>query len=129
MPPKDKKNKTPLDFAISNCKDDVVKYLKNAGAKEKEANIPSSNDIMATDYYSILGVKKGTQLTEKLKREMRQIYQKLALEYHPDKNKSEDTTEKFKRIKTAFDVLSHPQKKQIYDTSGEGGLKRTNFNY
>ena len=128
MPPKDKKNRTPLDYAISNCKDDVVKYLKNVGAKEKGANIPSSNDIMAADYYSILGVKKGTQLTEKLKREMRQTYQKLALEYHPDRNKSESAMEKFKKIKTAYEVLSNPQKKRVYDESGEAGLKRKNFN-
>ena len=85
-------------------------------------------DIMSADYYSILGVKKGTWFTERLKREMRRTYRKLALEYHPDKNESEDAMEKFKRIKTAFEVLSHPQKKRIYDLSGEEGLKRKNFN-
>ena len=125
---KDKKNKTPLDYAISNCKDDIVKYLKNAGAEEKvekEANISSSNDFMAADYYSILGVQKGTWLiTENLKREMKRTYNKLALKYHPDKNKSEDATEKFKRIKNAFEVLSDPRKKRVYDHFGEEGLKK-----
>ena len=82
---------------------------------------------MAEDYYSILGVKKDTPLNEELKHEMRKAYQKLALEYHPDKNKSEDAMEKFKRIKTAFEVLSDLQKKQVYDQSGEEGLKRKNF--
>ena len=83
---------------------------------------------MAQDYYSILGVKKGAPLTKELKDEMKKAYQKLALEYHPDKNASEGAMEKFKRIKTAFEVLSDPQKKQVFDQSGEEGLKRMNFN-
>ena len=95
---------------------------------EKEANISSSNDVMAEDYYSILGVRKGTPLTEELKCEMKKAYQKLALKYHPDRSKSEDAMEKFKRIKTAFEVLSDPQKKQVYDQSGEEGLKKRTFN-
>ena len=95
---------------------------------EKEANNSSSNDVMAQDYYSILGVKKGAPLTEELKDEMKKAYQKLALEYHPDKNKSEGAMEKFKRIKTAFEVLGDPQKKRVYDQSGEEGLKRMNWN-
>ena len=102
---------------------------------------------MARDYYSILGIKKGAPITEELKFEMKKAYQKLALEYHPDKNKEIhdknkeiqelerqlsqirlDTEEKFKRIKTAFEVLGDPQKKRVYDESGEEGLKKKNFN-
>ena len=56
---------------------------------------------MSKDFYSIIGVKKGIQLTAELKREMKSAYLKLAMEYHPDKNKSEYAMEKFKRIKTA----------------------------
>ena len=78
---------------------------------------------------TILGVKKGAPLTKELKVEMKKAYQKLALEYHPDKNISEGAMEKFKRIKTAFEVLGDPQKKRVYDQSGEEGLKRMNFNY
>ena len=75
-------------------------------------------------------------MTEELKCEMKKAYQKLALEYHPDKNKEiqelehqlMNTEEKFKRIKTAFEVLGDPQKKRVYDQSEEEGLKKKNFN-
>jgi len=47
----------------------------------------------------------------------------MALKYHPDKNKSSGAEEKFKEIGEAYDVLSDPKKKQIYDQFGEEGLK------
>ena len=141
---------TPLDIARSRGHGNIVEYLKKAREKteeearkksEKEANnSSSSNDVLTQDYYSILGIKKDASMTEELKCEMKKAYQKLALEYHPDKNKEIqelerqliqvrlDTEEKFKRIKTAFEVLSDPQKKRVYDQSGEDGLKKKNFN-
>jgi DnaJ-class molecular chaperone len=72
------------------------------------------------DYYSILGVSK-TASTEEIKR----AYRKLALQYHPDRNKSPDAAEKFKEVNKAYEVLSDPQKRQAYDQFGaaafEGG--------
>jgi DnaJ-class molecular chaperone len=73
---------------------------------------------MGKDYYTILGVKKGAT-DEELKR----AYRKLALKYHPDKNKAAGAEEKFKEIGEAYDVLSDPKKKQVYDQFGEEGLK------
>ena len=73
---------------------------------------------MGKDYYSILGVKKGANEDE-----LKRAYRKLALKYHPDKNKSSSAEEKFKEIGEAYDVLSDPKKRQIYDQLGEEGLK------
>merc|ERR1712223_1194725 len=73
---------------------------------------------MGKDYYSILGVKKGAS-----DEELKKAYRKLALKYHPDKNKAAGAEEKFKEIGEAYDVLSDPKKKQIYDQFGEEGLK------
>lgn len=74
---------------------------------------------MGKDYYAILGVTKSASEDE-----MKKAYRKMALKYHPDKNKSPNAEEKFKEISEAYDVLSDPRKKQIYDQVGEEGLKK-----
>lgn len=73
---------------------------------------------MGKDYYKILGVSKGASDDE-----LKKAYRKMALKYHPDKNKSAGAEEKFKEIGEAYDVLSDPQKRRIYDQVGEEGLK------
>ncbi|XP_071360135.1 dnaJ homolog subfamily B member 1b [Trachinotus anak] len=73
---------------------------------------------MGKDYYDILGIKKGASEDD-----IKKAYRKQALRFHPDKNKSPGAEEKFKEIAEAYDVLSDPKKKDIYDRFGEEGLK------
>ncbi|XP_040892918.1 dnaJ homolog subfamily B member 1b [Toxotes jaculatrix] len=73
---------------------------------------------MGKDYYDILGIKKGASEDD-----IKKAYRKQALKYHPDKNKSPGAEEKFKEIAEAYDVLSDPKKKDVYDRYGEEGLK------
>ncbi|XP_031145073.1 dnaJ homolog subfamily B member 1b [Sander lucioperca] len=73
---------------------------------------------MGKDYYDILGIKKGASEDD-----IKKAYRKQALRFHPDKNKSPGAEEKFKEIAEAYDVLSDPKKKDIYDRYGEEGLK------
>ena len=73
---------------------------------------------MGKDYYQILGISK--KATEE---EIKKAYRKLALQYHPDKNKSKGAEEKFKDIAEAYEVLSDKKKRDIYDQFGEEGLK------
>ena len=57
-----------------------------------------------------------------------QAYRKLAVKWHPDKNPGKpEAEEKFKEVGEAYDVLSDPDKRQIYDTYGEEGLKAVLF--
>ena len=69
------------------------------------------------DYYEILGVKKSAS-----KDEIKGAYRKLALEYHPDRNKSPDAEEKFKELSEAYAVLSDEQKRSTYDSYGHAGF-------
>ncbi|XP_064604951.1 LOW QUALITY PROTEIN: dnaJ homolog subfamily B member 4-like [Liolophura sinensis] len=74
---------------------------------------------MGKDYYKILGIDKGANDDV-----IKKAYRKMALKYHPDKNKSPGAEDKFKEIAEAFDVLSDSKKREIYDKYGEEGLKQ-----
>lgn len=73
---------------------------------------------MGKDYYKILGIAKGATDDE-----IKKAYRKLALKYHPDKNRSPGAEEKFKEIAEAYEVLSDAKKREVYDKFGEEGLK------
>lgn len=71
------------------------------------------------DYYEVLGLSKSASADE-----IKKAYRKLALEYHPDRNKSMDAAEKFKEVTKAYEVLSDPQKKQTYDQFGAAAFEQ-----
>lgn len=74
---------------------------------------------MAKDYYETLGVAKNA--TEQ---EIKKAYRRLALQFHPDKNKgNKDAEAKFKEINQAYEVLSDKQKRSNYDQFGEAGAQ------
>jgi molecular chaperone DnaJ len=59
---------------------------------------------------------------------IKKSYRKLAMKYHPDRNPGDDEAEAcFKEAAEAYEVLSDPQKRQIYDTYGHEGLKNTGY--
>lgn len=76
---------------------------------------------MGIDYYNILKVNRNAS-----DEDLKKAYRRLAMIWHPDKNHNSNKTEaesKFKQISEAYDVLSDPQKRQIYDLYGEEALK------
>lgn len=70
------------------------------------------------DFYAVLGVPRGAD-DEAIKK----AYHKLAMKWHPDKNKSPEAQVKFQEIGQAYSVLSDPEKKKVYDMYGEAGLQ------
>jgi len=75
---------------------------------------------MGKDYYKILGISKGAADDE-----IKKAYRKLALKFHPDKNKAPGAEEQFKLVAEAYEVLSDKKKREVYDQYGEEGLKGT----
>ena len=73
--------------------------------------------VRETELYDILEVQPNAT-----KNEIRKAYYKLAKKYHPDKTGG-TTEEQFKKIQSAYEILSDDQKRQLYDTNGKNGLK------
>lgn len=75
------------------------------------------------DYYEILGATREADADE-----LKKKYRKLALKYHPDRNPDDKEAEdKFKEAAEAYEVLSDPEKRKIYDQFGHQGLEGTGF--
>ena len=72
------------------------------------------------DYYEALGVKKDSSAQD-----IKKVYRKLAMKYHPDRNKDDkEAEEKFKKISEAYAVLSDPEKRKQYDSFGDSGFQQ-----
>ena len=72
------------------------------------------------DYYELLGVNQNSD-----ENEIKKAYRKLAMKYHPDKNKGDQGAEKkFKEISEAYEILKDPQKKAAYDQYGHSAFKQ-----
>ena len=83
--------------------------MRGGGAAAKK-------DVDTQRFYDILGVSKKASQDE-----IRKAYRKLALKEHPDKG---GDLEKFKDISTAYEVLSNPEKRDLYDKYGEEGVNQ-----
>ena len=77
---------------------------------------------MPRDYYEVLGVARDAD-----DKEIKKAYRRQALDFHPDRNKDPGAEEKFKEASEAYEVLSSPEKRRIYDRAGHEGLRGTGF--
>ena len=74
------------------------------------------------DYYEVLGIGREADAGQ-----IKKAYRKLALQYHPDRNDSEEAEGKFKEASEAYEVLSDDSKRQVYDRYGHDGLRNQGF--
>ncbi|MCF7499577.1 molecular chaperone DnaJ [Pseudoalteromonas sp. L1] len=71
-----------------------------------------------SDYYEVLGVSKDAS-----ERDIKKAYKRLAMKYHPDRTAGDKELEsKFKEVKEAYEVLTDPQKRQMYDQYGHAAF-------
>jgi len=83
----------------------------------------SQKMVKETKFYDVLEVSPDAN-----EETIKKAYRKMAVKYHPDKNKSNPAmAEKFKEVSSAYEVLSDSEKRKIYDNYGEEGLKGGGF--
>jgi len=79
--------------------------------------------MIKRDYYEVLEIERGASGDE-----IKKSYRRLALQYHPDRNSDDPgAEEKFKEASEAYEALSDPKRRQLYDTYGHRGLEGTGF--
>ena len=76
---------------------------------------------MGKNYYDILGVDRIAS-----EQDIKKAYKKMALKFHPDKNKEADAEEKFKEISEAYEVLNDKDKRASFDRFGSEGMRSHN---
>jgi molecular chaperone DnaJ len=74
------------------------------------------------DYYDVLGVNRNASQDE-----IKKAFRKLAMQYHPDRNKEDGAEARFKEVGEAYEVLSDPEKRSAYDRFGHAGLSGFDF--
>ncbi len=74
---------------------------------------------MATklDYYEVLGVPRNASAEE-----IKKAFRRLAMKYHPDRNKDAGAEQRFKEINEAYEVLCDPERRSSYDRFGHAGV-------
>ncbi|XP_021948301.1 dnaJ homolog subfamily B member 14 isoform X2 [Folsomia candida] len=117
----DVRNRRESPRKESSAGGDASSSSKSSGPEYTQEQLAAVKKIKgAKDYYEILGVSKEATDTD-----LKKAYRKLALQFHPDKNKAPGATEAFKGIGNAFAILSDAEKRKQYDLYGGEGTSQS----
>ncbi|CAL8326420.1 unnamed protein product [Boreogadus saida] len=113
-----------------NCKVRVMHRDDSSSSNSSSSGESSRSDQevpclsikpVGKDFYKLLGVPADASEDD-----IKKAYRRMALKFHPDKNSDPDAEDKFKEIAEAYEILTDPKKRAIYDQYGEEGLKNGN---
>ncbi len=74
------------------------------------------------DYYEVLGLGRDATVEE-----IKKAFRRLAMRYHPDRNREDGAEARFKQVGEAYEILSDPEKRAAYDRYGHAGLQGFDF--
>ena len=94
---------------------------RQGGGGQRQQQQQRKKEPEGEDYYKVMGVRRDA--TED---EIKKAFKKLAIKYHPDKNQDdpEKAKEQFQKIANAYETLSDPDKRRIYNQQGEEGVRQ-----
>nr|CCA15933.1 conserved hypothetical protein [Albugo laibachii Nc14] len=110
----------PTENHVASFQIDFDQFSHMFDMDDDSHQVAHEEPELQEDFYEVLGLTM-----EASEAQIKKAYRKLSLKYHPDKQKDEKDAEKmFHKIARAYEVLSDPDKRQIYDLEGFEGLKR-----
>lgn len=113
----------PLQQDQSKMQGLKMRGRRTADGERCQASFQRVHDLEAAelekDLYEILGLPDDADEAE-----IKKVYRKLSIKYHPDKNPDAESKTKFNEVRDAYEILNDPDKKILYDTGGMEAVKK-----
>ncbi|POM81460.1 Hypothetical protein PHPALM_561, partial [Phytophthora palmivora] len=103
---------------VKKSKMPVIDLTTEKEKDKKQTRMENPKHLESDEYFEILSLSRSASESD-----VKRAYRKLAVQWHPDKNRSNPRAEEFfKKISEAYEVLSDPEKRKVYEKYGKAGL-------